>query len=111
MSLNSYLSQFKMSWSGGGDQSLFLFASRFNELGGFNDSLQIMEDFDLVDRLEKIGNFDIISSEIEVSSRKYNSNSYLKVQLANVMVFQMYRLGYSQELLKNTYSRMLDKIK
>lgn len=111
MSLNSYLSQFNMSWSGGGDQSLFLFASRFTELGGFNDALQIMEDFDLVDRLEKVGKFDIISNEIKVSCRKYNSNSYLKVQLANLMVFQMYRLGYSQELLKNTYARMLDKIK
>lgn len=111
MSLNSYLSKFKMNWSGGGDQSLFLFADTFEELGGFNKSLQIMEDFDLVDRLHKIGDFDIVPSEISVSSRKYHDNSYLKVQLANVLVFQMYRLGYSQEILKSTYHRMVNRLR
>ncbi len=111
MSLNSYFSKYKMSWSGGGDQSLFLFASTFEELGGFNVSLQIMEDFDLVDRLQKVGGFDIVPSEISVSSRKYRDNSYLKVQLANMLVFQMYRLGYSQEMLKNTYHRMIDRLR
>lgn len=111
MSVNSYLSKFKMSWSGGGDQSLFLFGDTFKELGGFNESLQIMEDFDLVDRLQKIGDFDIISNEILVSSRKYTENSYIKVQFANALVFQMYRLGYSQEMLKNTYSRMIERLK
>lgn len=111
MSINSYLSKFKMSWSGGGDQSLFLFENTFKELGGFNESLQIMEDFDLVDRLKKSGNFDVISNEMMVSSRKYRGNSYLKVQIANALIFQMYRLGYSQEMLKNTYSRMIDQLK
>ena len=111
MSVNSYLSKFKMSWSGGGDQSLFLFEDTFKELGGFNESLQIMEDFDLVDRLHEIGDFDIIPNEIRVSSRKYRENNYVKVQLANALVFQMYRLGYSQEMLKNTYSRMIDQLK
>lgn len=111
MTLNSYLSKFKMSWSGGGDQSLFMFAHTFEELGGFDDTLQIMEDFDLVDRLQKMGTFDVVPNEIVASSRKYHENSYVKVQLANVLVFQMYRLGYSQEMLKNTYHRMIDRLR
>lgn len=111
MMVNSYLSKFNMGWSGGGDQSLFLFADTFNEIQGFNEDLQIMEDFDLVDRLQKIGDFDIIPNEIEVSTRKFRDNSYFKVQLANILVFQMYRLGYSQEMLKNTYSRMVDRLR
>lgn len=111
MKLNGYFSKFKMNWAGGGDQSLFLFRSTFHELGGFNKSLRIMEDFDLVDRLRQEGDFDVVQNEILVSSRKYRENSYVKVQAANAIVFQMYRLGYSQELLWDTYSRMLKRIK
>lgn len=105
--LNWYMSKFKINWTGGSDQSLFMFAHTFEELGGYDESLQIMEDFDLVDRLRRKGKFDVIPNEIRVSPQKYRSISYLKVQLANIFVYQMYRLGYSQEVLKNTYTRML----
>ncbi|HLU92869.1 MAG TPA: TIGR04283 family arsenosugar biosynthesis glycosyltransferase [Membranihabitans sp.] len=107
--LNWNMARFKINWTGGGDQSLFLFSHTFEELGGYDESLQIMEDFDLVDRLRRIGNFDVISNEIRVRPQKYRSISYLRVQLANVFVYQMYRLGYSQEVLKSTWSRMLDR--
>ena len=107
--IKKYMTKFNISWSGGGDQSLFLFAHTFAHLGGFNESLEIMEDFDLVDRLRKLGTFDVIPSEIRVRPQKYRSISYFKVQLANVFVYQMYRLGYNQEILKNTWTRMLEK--
>lgn len=107
--LNWYMARFKIRCSGGGDQSLFLFAHTFEELGGYDESLEIMLDFDLVDRLRKSGKFDVITNEIHVRSQKYRSISYLKVQLANVFVYQMFRLGYSQEVLKSTWSRMLDR--
>lgn len=107
--VKKYMTKFKISWSGGGDQSLFLFAHTFAHLEGFNETLDIMEDFDLVDRLRKLGDFDVIPNEIRVRPQKYRRISYLKVQLANVFVYQMYRLGYNQEILKNTWTRMLEK--
>lgn len=107
--LHSYMSRLKIKWPGGWDQSLFLFAHRFEQLGGFDETLEIMEDFDLVDRLRREGNFDVIPNEIRVNPRKYRNISYLKVQMANILVYQMYRLGYSQEVLKNAYSRLLER--
>ncbi|GAA5220518.1 TIGR04283 family arsenosugar biosynthesis glycosyltransferase [Membranihabitans marinus] len=111
MKVNSYLSRFNKGWAGGGDQSLFLFKDYFWELGGYNEDYQIMEDFDLVDRIKEKGKFKILDDDILVSSRKYKSNSYLKVQLANIKVYNMYRRGYSQEELLHTYHNMLNDIK
>nr|WP_255785137.1 TIGR04283 family arsenosugar biosynthesis glycosyltransferase [Membranihabitans maritimus] len=111
MKLNGFLSKFNMGWTGGGDQSLFLFKSVFEEIGGFDENFTIMEDFDIVDRLKNYGKFQVINNDIKVSTRKYNQNSYLKVQCANILVYNMYRLGYSQEQLTNTYQRMLNDIR
>lgn len=107
--IKKYMSRLKITWTGGGDQSLFLFARTFEYLGGYNESLEIMEDFDLVDRMRRLGKFHVHPGEISVRPQKYQSVSYLKVQLANVFVYQMYRIGYQQEILKRTWSRMLEK--
>ncbi len=42
-----------------------------------------------------------------ISARKYEENNYMRVQLANLIVFNMYRMGFSQERLANTYCRLL----
>lgn len=106
--IKRYISKLNMTWTGGGDQSLFVFAHTFHALGGYDESLEIMEDFDLVDRLRKRGKFYVHPGEIRVRPQKYQSISYLKVQLANVFVYQMYRIGYQQEILKRTWTRMIE---
>ncbi len=107
--IQKFMSRFRITWTGGGDHSLFLWSHTFNFLGGFNEKLEIMEDFDLVDRLRRMGKFQVIPNDIHVRPQKYNSISYIRVQLANVFVYQLYRLGYNQEILKRTWSRMLEK--
>ena len=79
----------------------------FNDLGGFPDDFIIMEEYHLLEKIFKKYPFKIIPKYITASSRKYQKNSYMKVQFANLIVFNMYRMGYSQERMYRTYREML----
>lgn len=92
LKINSWFTKFDGLLSGGGDQTLFIRKSVFEELGGFNEYYCIMEDFDLVRRIRKKHKFKVIPKQILVSARKYETNSWLRVQLVNLLVFGLFFL-------------------
>ncbi len=108
LKLNSYFTRFDQNWCRGGDQSLFITREAFRTLGGYRNDYKIMEDYDLIFRARDKYRFKIIPDDVIVSARKYETNSYLRVQFANFVVFNMYRLGYSQEKMVRTYKRLLN---
>ena len=108
MRLNAYCTRFDRLWCRGGDQSLFVTRELFDRLGGFCERHCIMEDFDFIQKAQAEARFRIMPRNIVVSARKYETNGYLRVQLANLVVFTMYRLGVSRERMKATYAGMLD---
>jgi hypothetical protein len=68
-----------------------------------------MKEYDLIQRLRNMRiHFSIIPKNILISARKYDTNSWLQVQLANFLVFNMFRLGIAQEKLAKIYKKMLD---
>ncbi len=105
--INAFFTRFEPLWCRGGDQTLFITRDLFDELGGFQEDLQIMEDYDIIEKIRQKHRFRIIPSNIVVSARKYDSNSYLRVQFANFLVFTMYFWGASQSRLVSTYKRLL----
>lgn len=107
LKINSWFTQFNGLFSGGGDQTLFITRNFFNTLGGYDPRFCLMEDFELVKRIKQKANFYIIPKSITVSARKYQSNSWLRVQLANLYVFTLFQLGANPEKLKKLYSRLL----
>lgn len=107
LKFNSWLTRFDLLSFRGGDQSLFIPKALFHQLKGFREDHLIMEEYEFLIRARKDYPFTIIQKDIIVSARKYAHNSWLRVQLANVLVFNMYFLGYSQETLVKTYRRML----
>ena len=108
MRLNAYCTRFNRLWCRGGDQSLFIPRALFEELGAFCEDHVIMEDFDFIEKIQAHHSFRILPKNIIVSARKYETNGYLRVQLANLVVFTMYRLGISRERMKATYAGMLN---
>lgn len=104
---NSFFTRFDWMANGGGDQTLFVRRDRFAELGGFNEQLSIMEDFDFVWRAKKHYPYHLIKDRALVSARKYEQNSWLKVQLVNAWAFFAFRLGASSEELAQWYRKML----
>jgi rSAM/selenodomain-associated transferase 2 len=106
--INSYCTRFDGIMCRGGDQTLFVARSVFEDMNGFNPFYSIMEDYDFIIRLRKKYRFTIIPKSIMVSARKYETNSWLRVQLANLCVFIMFFAGKSPEKMKSFYDSALN---
>lgn len=104
---NSFGTRFGGLMSRGGDQTLFITRSLFDRLAGFDERYVIMEDFDIIVRIRKQARFRIIPKDVVVSARKYELNSWLKVQLANLTAFTMFFLRMPPRRIARTYQLML----
>lgn len=111
LKINAFFTRFRMIWCRGGDQSLFIKKEIFEAMQGYREDYCIMEDFEFILRARKEYPFKIIPKNMLVSARKYEENSYMRVQVANLIVFNMFRLGYSQEAMVRMYRRLLKKVK
>lgn len=105
---NAYCTRFKGILCRGGDQTLFITRKLFFNLKGFDEFFTIMEDYDFIDRLRKKNKFKIIPKYVLVSARKYETNSWAKVQRANFTVFMMYFMKRHPDEIKAVYKKMLD---
>ena len=108
LKINAFLTRFDLFECYGGDQTMFISQKLFNEIGGFDASMKIMEDYDLVSRAKKLGRYKIIQKAALISARKYDSNSWWKVQTANYTIIQMYKKGASQNEMVERYKKLLD---
>ncbi|HVE61637.1 MAG TPA: TIGR04283 family arsenosugar biosynthesis glycosyltransferase [Chitinophagaceae bacterium] len=105
--INEWFTRFDFFICMGGDQTLFIKKTFFIKLGGFKEDMQLMEEFEFCARARKEGRYKIMNGCAIISARKYEKNSWLQVQKANYKVVQLYKTGASQELLVETYKRML----
>lgn len=111
LKINAYCTRFDRIMCRGGDQTLYITRALFDQLDGYRDDYIIMEDYDLIERIQDTASFKIIPKDVVVSARKYEQNNYLKVQATNFIIFMMYFCGCSQEKLLNTYKRLLSHSK
>lgn len=107
LKINSWFTRLPFIWCRGGDQTLFVKKEVFNALGGYKD-YQIMEDYDFIKRAQKNYRFGIIPKSVIVSARKYQVNSYLRVQWTNYTIMRMWQNGASQEAMLKKYKKMLN---
>jgi rSAM/selenodomain-associated transferase 2 len=106
--LNSYGTRFPGIMSRGGDQTLFITRALFNRLGGFQERYVVMEDFEIILRIRDQARFCIIPKDVIVSARKYEDNSWLRVQVANLTAFSLFFLNVAPTRIAQTYKRMLN---
>ena len=107
LKINGAVTKYNGLLSGGGDQTLFIKKSTFEKMGGFRDEYVIMEDFDFVRRLKKKHTFHVLDKEVLVSARKYEANSYLRVQVANAVAFSMFLLRLPPHTIAGVYQFLL----
>lgn len=107
LKINAYFTRFDGEAMHGGDQTLFIYKDLFDELGGYREEYVIMEDFELIRRARKKALFRNMRKRVQISDRKYRENSYLRVNFANFVIFNMYRLGFSPRAMQNIYSRLV----
>lgn len=108
LKVNGWFTRFNGLFAGGGDQTLFIKKSVFDALGGFNEDFCIMEDFELVRRIKKEYEFFIVPKSIKVSARKYENNSWLKVQWANLIAFKNFLQNRDPIEIRAQYHQMLN---
>lgn len=107
LKLNSYFTRFDLFVCYGGDQTLFMTSKLFTSIGGFNQQMLIMEDYDIITRAKKNGQYKIIQKDALVSARKYETNSWFRVQKANFTIVQLYKKGAAQHVMVTRYKQML----
>ncbi len=108
LKINSFFTRFNYLYFRGGDQTIFVTKDLFKKVGKFNAEMLIMEDYDFLKRIFKTGKFKLVPKETIVSSRKYDKNTWLQVQLANLKIVKMYNNGASQNDMVTMYGKMLN---
>jgi uncharacterized protein len=87
-----------------GDQAIFLYATVFHQMGGF-PSIPIMEDFELIRRLQKMGDVVTLPMPVTTSPRRWLNHGILKTTLINQLVVLSYFMGVSPGTIARLYRR------
>ena len=106
---NAFCTRFDLPFFRGGDQTLFVTRTLFEQTGGYDEGHALMEEYDWLRRARRLGRFFIAKETVVASARKYESASYLRVNLANATVFTLYALGVSTHRLRHLYGRLLKR--
>lgn len=85
-----------------GDQALFLTRTAFEQLGGYQE-FPLMEDFDFIQRLRKLGAIRILSMDAVSSARRWKKLGPWKTTLLNQFIICAFQLGVSPSRLARIY--------
>ncbi len=103
--LAGWFTQFNVKFFRGGDQSLFIEKTLFEQLNGFPETHLIFEDFNLIRRLYKQKQFVVIQQWITSSSRRYIENGIAKLQYHYWMMYIKKWLGAPTDNLVAYYKK------
>jgi uncharacterized protein len=87
-----------------GDQAIFLTAETFRQVGGFMD-MPIMEDFELIRRLQRRGRIEILAAPVLTSARRWLKRGVWQTTLINQAIVIGYSIGISPTRLADWYRR------
>lgn len=103
LKFNAYFVRFKWLWCQGGDKTFFIKRAVFEEFDGYDARFVVMEEYDFLRKALKKYSLEILPQNVLVSARKYEQNSWLRVQLANLGAFAMFRWGAEPATIKRFY--------
>lgn len=107
LKFNAFFTRFDMFMCYGGDQTLFVTRELFNKLIGYDENLLIMEEYDFTVRAKSKGRYTILPNAALISTRKYDDNSWWKIQRANYEIVQLYKKGAPQSLMVKRYNELI----
>jgi uncharacterized protein len=87
-----------------GDQAIFLTAETFRSIGGFVE-MPIMEDFELIKRLQRLGRIEILTAPVITSARRWLQRGVWQTTLINQAIIIGYSIGISPDRLSTWYRR------
>jgi rSAM/selenodomain-associated transferase 2 len=108
---NCWFTRFNVNAVRFGDQSLFVTKNVFGNCGGFDESLLMMEDQEIIHRIKKYGKFKVMNGAVITSARKYLDNGIYRMQAIFFRIWLLYYLGYSQGKLLELHKKLIRKNK
>lgn len=93
-----------------GDQAIFLKSQVFHDIGGFRN-LPMMEDFELMLRLKRLGRIAIIPVPVLTSARRWQKLGVLKTTLINQGTIIAYLMHIPPQKIAHWYRQQSKKIK
>lgn len=103
LKLYSWFTRFPITLFRFGDQSLYVQKELFLETGGFDETLIVMEDQEIVRRLKRENPFEVLDQRVITSARRYKQNGIYRLQLVFTLIVIMYYCGAGQETLVHIY--------
>ena len=107
LKFNAYFVRYQWLWCQGGDKTFFIKKAIFEEFGGYDERFVVMEEYDFLRRAMKRYPLQVLPKNVLVSARKYEQNSWFRVQLANIGAFSMFRWGAEPARIRRFYRWML----
>jgi rSAM/selenodomain-associated transferase 2 len=107
LKFNAFWVRFKWLWCQGGDKTFFVKRAVFEEFGGYDERFVVMEEYDFLRKAMRKYELRVLPKYVLISARKYEHNSWLRVQLANAGAFAMFRWGAEPAKIKRFYFQML----
>jgi len=107
LKLAGWFTRFNWKMCRGGDQSQFITASLFKEIGGFNEDYKIFEDNILIAELYKRKQFVVIPNKITTSCRRYGKCGIWNLQYRFWMIYYKHRRGAGPNELYSYYKKHL----
>lgn len=107
LKFNAYFVRYQWLWCQGGDKTFFVKRSVFEEFGGYDERYVVMEEYDFLRKAMKQYRLRVLPKDVRISARKYERNSWLRVQLANAGAFTMFRWGVEPSRIKRFYHWLL----
>lgn len=104
--LAGWFTQFNLKFFRGGDQSLFVTKTLFNEIGGFEEA-PIFEDYTFIRKLYQRKSFCVIQQSIISSARRYQENGILKLQYHYWVLYLKKWVGASKSELFQYYKKKI----
>jgi rSAM/selenodomain-associated transferase 2 len=104
--LIEWVANLRSTWFGlpYGDQAIFVGAGLFGSLGGFPE-MPIMEDFELIRRLRRLGRIRIVPAPVLTSARRWERIGIWRAAVINYAIPLAYYAGVSPSRLVRWYRR------
>ncbi len=103
----AWFTRFKWMLCRGGDQSMFVPASLFRQLGGFDEEYVVYEDNEFIGRLRRHSGFTVLPQRVVTSARKYRRIGVLRLQYYFGVIHLKKYLGAKPDSLYRYYRRKI----
>ncbi|WP_194850219.1 TIGR04283 family arsenosugar biosynthesis glycosyltransferase [Nonlabens antarcticus] len=103
-----WFSRFSWKVSRGGDQSQYITRNLYEQIGGYDTTVPIYEDYLLINKLYELQKYHVIQKWLTTSARRYQEVGVLRLQWFYLTIYWKKRQGASIDEIYEYYLKWCD---